>query len=116
MLPDAVAVSVVIVGAVAKPILSVPAAPLVNVPVPESEVLTVTVPLFTIPPVEVIAMLGEVNVNAPLVSVVPVPIVVVPATATPAPVVTAEVPERVKSPLIAVTDAGSEIVFTPLPL
>ena len=41
MLPPAVVVRVVIVGAVAKPILSVPVALLVNVPLPLKAVFTV---------------------------------------------------------------------------
>ena len=62
MLPPAVVVRVVIVGAVAKPILSVPVALLVNVPLPLKAVFTVVVPLLVIAPVLVMEIVGETNV------------------------------------------------------
>ena len=112
MLPDAVAVKVVIEGAEAKPTFSIPAAPLVNPPVPERAVDKVTVPLLVKVPLLVTERVGTVRVNAPFTIAVPEASVTLVVALILEVVVQETVPER---PIVLVAVVTAQTT-APLPV
>ena len=90
-------------GAVAKLIFRIPAAPLINPPVPPKAVLAVTVPLLVKVPVPVTVIVAAVKVNAPLIMAVPVPTVRVSVREMPEVVVQDTVPDKLISFVTVVT-------------